>query len=128
MGSEIVVFLVVLQNRYVLFIYDFDLVAKDKEYTPEIDKLSDYIKGIGIFSKAYHLKNRDTIFIYFTSPNSNSLRIKTGTISNDDKSFTQKINQNINEYNFNYNVLLNDFVKIDSNRFIYIGLPKNNFN
>ena len=128
MDSEIVVFLVVLQNRYVLFIYDFDLVAKDKEHTPEIDKLSDYIKGIGIFSKAYHLKNRDTIFIYFTSPNSNSLRIKTGTISNDDKSFTQKINQNINEYNFNYNVLLNDFVKIDSNRFIYIGLPKNNFN
>ena len=127
MGSEIVVFLVGFNYKYILFIYDFDLSAQNIGNTPEIDSFSNYNKGVGVFSKAYHLENRDAIFIYFSSPSSSDLKLKTGTISSDKKSFTAKITKNINEYNFNSNVLLNDFVKIDSKRFVYIGLPSDGY-
>ena len=129
MSREIVVFLVGYdKTHYVLYIYNYNLVALNDGSLPEIDTISNFNEGYGIFSKAYHLTKRDAIFIYFTSPNSKSLKIKTGTISNDNKGFTTKIDRNINEnnnnyiYYLNYNVLLNDFVKIDSNRFIYTGL------
>ena len=129
MSSEIVVFLVGYgHSQYLLYIYDFNLNSLNENNLPVIDSISNFNSGYGIFSKAYYLEDRDAIFIYFTSPNSNALKLKTGTISSDNKSFNQKINKNINEYNFNYNVKLNDFVKVDSKRFIYIGLLENNFN
>ena len=128
MDSEIVVFLLAYDKKYILFIYDFNLVAQNIGNTPEIDQLTNYNAGYGVFSKAYHLENRDAIFIYFTSPNSNALKLKTGTINENKQSFTEKIAKNINEYDFNYEVRLNDFVKIDSKRFVYIGLPNDNSN
>ena len=128
MDSEIVVFLLGFETKYILFIYDFNLIAQNIGNTPEIDQLTGYNTGYGVFSKAFHLENRDAIFIYFTSPNSNALKLKTGTISEDKKSFSEKITKNINEYNFNFEVRLNDFVKIDSKRFVYIGLPNDNYN
>ena len=127
MGSEIVVFLVGYNYKYLLFIYGFDLKANNIGNTPEIDSFTNYNNGVGAFSKAYHLENRDAIFIYFSSPSSSDLKLKTGTISTDNKSFTTKISKNINEYSFNFNVLLNDFVKIDSKRFVYMGLPSDDY-
>ena len=119
MDSEIVVFLVNWdKSEYILYIYDDDLNVTNQQNQTIIDTISNFNDGVGIFSKAYHLENRDAVFIYFTSPDPNALKLKAGTISQDGKSFTVKIEKNINEYNFNCSVLLNDFVKIDSNRFI----------
>ena len=126
MGSDIIVFTVnYYKNKYLLYIYDFNtLSAKNPGNEPEIDSITNYQDGIGMFSKAFHLENNHAIFIYFTSSSSNSLQLKTGTIEDGGNSFTTKINKNLNEYNFNPDVTLNDFVKIDSNRFIYVGLPE----
>ena len=98
--------------------------------SPNIDNITNFNDGFGLFSKAYHLENRDAIFIYFTSPDSNSLKLKLGTISDDSKSFDTKIHKSLADnnkynYNLNYDVRMNDFVKIDSRRFVYSGLAIN---
>ena len=125
MEEEIVVFLVGSENKYLLYIYDFNLAPKNKDNLPEIDSVSNYNENI--FSKAYYLENRYSIFIYFTDPNTYKPKLKIGMISEDNIGFTVKINKEINEYNFNYEVRLNDFVKINPKRFIYLSLPQNDF-
>ena len=125
MGKEIVVFLVGYENKYVLYIYDFNLNPLNKGSNQEIGKVTNFNEGLGVFSKAYHLDNRDVIFIYFTDPTTNSLILKTGTISDDSKNFTTKLEKSLNDnddYKLNHDVLMNDFVKIDSKRFIFTTL------
>ena len=130
MNSEIVILIVGHYNsgyRYEFCIYSYS------DYTiifcnHWIDDISSFNEGIGIFSKAYHLENRDAILIYFTNLNSNSLKLTTGAISNNSNIFNKKIEQNLDEsnnYKFDTDVRRNDFVKIDSKRFIYTGISMN---
>ena len=93
-----------------------------------IDYISSFNQGYGLFSKAYHLKNRDAILIYFTSTDSKSLKLTTGTISDNSNNFNKKISQNLddnNNYKFDTDVRMSDFIKIDSKRFIYTGISMN---
>ena len=129
MGEYIVVFLLGNDKKYTLYIYDTNLKTKNSDNLPLIDdaQASDDIKGIGVFSKAYHLSQRNAIFIYFTDTNSYSLKLKTGIISDNCTTFITKIYQSINDksnfnYNLNYDVLMNDFAKFDSTRFVYTSL------
>ena len=131
MSSEIVIFFVNWNKKnYQLYIYNSELAILNDGNSPNIDNITNFNDGFGLFSKAYHLENRDAIFIYFTSPDSNSLKLKIGTISNDSKSFDTKIEKSLADdnkynYNLNYDVRMNDFVKIDSRRFVYNGLAIN---
>ena len=128
MGEKIVVFLVSWDySQYLLYIYNFNLVPFPG--LPAIDSINNFNVGYGLFSKAYHIENNYAIFIYFTRPDSSYLKLKAGIIetANDDshtQSFLKKIEQNLNSdnYNLNYLPLMNDFVKINSKRFIYLGL------
>ena len=124
MGDIIVVFLVKYgSNGYDLYIYDSDLNPLNKDNLPTLDSVSNFNSGYGIFSKAYHLKDKDAIFIYFKEPNYN-LNLQVVTISDDYKGITQKIYYAFSGYEFEYDVLLSNFIKIDSERFAYIGVPK----
>lgn len=126
--SDIIVFLVgYTKENYLLYAYDFDLRVINNNNIPVVDTINNFNDGYGIFSKAFYLENRDAIFIYFTSPGDYALKLKTGTVGEQGKSFIGKTEKSINEYNFNFDVRLNDFVKIDSKRFIYIGLPKDDY-
>ena len=128
MGEVIVVFLVKYgSSGYDLYIYNMNLVPLNKNNLPTIDSVSNFNNGYGIFSKAYHLKDNDAIFIYFKQPNY-ILNLKVATISTDYKSITQKISYSFSTYNFYHDVLLSDFIKIDSERFAYIGIPKTDDN
>ena len=123
MNEKIVVFLVGYQKKYYLYIYNFNLEPLNKDKLPEIDYTTNFNDGIGLFSKAYHIENNDAIFIYFTQPNSKLLKLNIGTISDDSQTFSSKIYKTLNyNHNLNYNTLMNDFIKISPDRFIYLGL------
>ena len=128
MGDEIVVFLVRHdQLAYELYIYNTNLEILNDGNLAYIDSISNFNNGYGLFSKAYHLTNRDAIFAYFNEPNFH-LKIKTGTIGTNHTTFTSKIEKSLSDYNFYHDVLLSDFIKINSERFVYIGVPKTNTN
>ena len=103
-------------------IYNFELGWLNKDNEIILDQISGFPEGYGIFSKCYHLKDRLIILIYFTSQSSNSLKLKIGNI-NTDNSFTDILNKELTEFYFKTNDLLNDFVKINEERFIFVGLP-----
>ena len=120
----IALFYVNYQKKYAISIYNFDLNWLNKGEGKEIilDQISDFPEGYGIFSKCYHLKERYIILIYFKSQSTNSLQLKIGNI-NSDYSFTDILTKELNEFYFQTTyVLLNDFVKMDEKRFIFVGL------
>jgi hypothetical protein len=120
----IALFYVNYQKKYAINIYNFDLNWLNKGEGKEIilDQISDFPEGSGIFSKCYHLKERYIILIYFKSQSTNSLQLKIGNI-NSDYSFTDILTKELNEFYFQTTyVLLNDFVKMDEKRFIFVGL------
>ena len=127
-NEKIVVFLVgSSMSKFELYIYNYDLQPLNKGSLPVIDEISNFQSGVGLFSKAYHLENNDAIFIYFTKPSSSSLKLKIVTISEDTKSFTVKIEQYLNsnnDCNLNSLPMRNDFAKVNSQRFIYLGLDE----
>ena len=128
MDQEIVVFLLGDYLVYQLYIYNLDnLEPKNKGNLPFIDKVNyeNANKVYRLFYKGFHLKNRDAIFLYFLNINSDSLYLNIGTISDNCQSFNKKIYKNINKYFFNYDILLNDFIKINSERLIYISSSVN---
>lgn len=129
-NTYIVIFLVNSdKSKYILCIYDPNFVTKS--CNAWVDYISgDNYNGEKLFSRGYNLEDKDAIFIYFTKDNSNSLKLKTGTISDGFNSFEIKIEQLLNDNNyvcnFNIDVRMNDFVKIDSKRFAYIGISNDN--
>ena len=128
MDTEIILFLVGWSGDK----YQYELCNYYSNFTTRycnhwIDDTS-FNEGYGLFSKAYHLKNRDAILIYFTSTDSKSIKLTTGTISDNINNFNKKISQNLddnNNYKFNTDVRMSDFIKIDSKRFIYTGISMN---
>ena len=122
MYSKIIVFFVNWEKKYEISVYDFNLNKLNTE--PIIlDSISDFNEGFGIFSKSYHIKDNLAFFIYFKSPTSKNIKVKIGNINND-YTFTKKLSRDITEYKFQYDVLLNDCVKVNEERFIYIGLAE----
>jgi len=109
-------------KKYAINLYNFDLNWLNKYNEIILDQISGFPEGYGIFSKCYHLKERFIILIYFKSQDSNSLQLKIGSI-NSDYSFTDKLTKELTEFNFKTNDLFNDFVKINEERFIFVGLP-----
>lgn len=98
---------------YTLNFYDFDLVSYGNH---DIDQLNDFNQGYRIFSKCYHIKDRYAIFIYFKGTSASILKVQIVTIANT-YDLTTILVKEINEYSLNTNVLLNDFIKINEQRF-----------
>ena len=119
MNSLIVLFYLNRSPNFVVRVYDFELSQKGSDSVLGTLDSSDYRTGDGHFFKSIHLKNNIGVFIYYKGETKYNPIILIGHI-NDDFSYTSKITKEITEYNFQTNLLLNDLIKINDNRFSFI--------
>jgi len=116
----IAIFYINWKRQYDINIYNFDLEWLNENNQKILDDCV-FDNSFGNFFKCYHLKERFIILIYFKSYNSNSLKLKIGNITQD-YSFIDILTKELNEFNFKTNVTINDFVKMNEERFIFVGL------
>jgi len=121
----IALFYVNYQKKYYINIYDFGLNWLNENNQINIDDCT-FDSSFGNFFKLYHLKEKTIILIYFKSYSSNSLKLKIGNV-NSDYSFSEKLSKELTEFNFKTNVTLNDFVKVNEERVIFVGLSSTSF-
>jgi len=121
----IALFFVNWQKKYYINIYDFGLNWLNGDKEINIDDCT-FDSSYGNFFKLYHLKEKTIILIYFKSYNSNSLKLKIRNI-NSDYGFSEKLSKELSEFNFKTNVTLNDFVKLNEERVIFVGLSSTSF-
>ena len=76
--------------------------------------------GSGIFFKGLHIKDQLLGFMYFKEKKKYSLEIKIGYIESN--IFQVKIRVPLHEYNFMFEDILNDFIKINDERLAYVGI------
>ena len=120
MDSRIVLFYIDDSRYYKLIIFKFDLTLNGYA---DIDQLNDFNEGIGIFSKSFHLRDYFAIFLYYKGLGTSSLRLKIGTLDTTN-SFTEKFSKDLNQYFFHTSTLLNDFVKLNSERFFFVAFKE----
>jgi len=120
MNSLIVIFYLNKTRKFVVRIYNSELVQKGVD--SELDSLdtSGYRIGDGHFFKSIHLKNNIGVFVYYKGQNRLNPNIVIGEINNNNYGFTSKITKEITEYNYQTSLLLNDLIKINDNRFSFI--------
>ena len=118
MNEKIVIFYLNNNQKYAINIYNFDL-----EIINENIIISDgaYHSGYGIFYKGIHIKNELMAFIYFKQNDYSSLELKIGKLDSSENFETNFI-QSFSSYYFLNGDLLNDLVKINDERFAYIGI------
>ena len=119
MNSLIVLFYLNRTPNFVIRVYDFELEQKGSDSELGALDSSDYRTGDGHFFKSIHLKNNIGVFIYYKGQNKYNPVILIGDI-NENFLYTNKIIKEITEYNFQTNLLLNDLIKINDNRFSFI--------
>ena len=124
MNPLIVIFYLNRTPKFVVRIYNFKLEQNGED--SELDSLdtSGYRTGDGHFFKSIHLKNNIGVFAYYKGQNILNPNILIGEINND-YVFTSIIKKEITEYNFQTNLLLNDLIKINDNRFSFITTSTN---
>ena len=111
------------KNRYTLNIYDFNItdILIDLNVSEEITSFN---PGVGIFFKSILLKEELIAFLYYTNNNGDNFKIKIGSINNNN--FEIIFEEIINEYQFQANIVLNDLVKVNEERFI-LTTSSNNY-
>ena len=122
MKDKIIVFYLNNNEKYAFNLYDKDLTLINENIIIADGKL---YKGYGVFSEGIWLKDDLGAFIYFKDISSSSLEINIGNIGS---SFQSKFTRSFNEYSFNYDVKLNDLVKINDERFAFVTQSSNQLN
>ena len=130
MDSIIVLLYLDSDMNYAIRIYDFNLnLLNDNNFfildSLDIDLTSINLDGLEIFAKCLYLKETIGAFIYYKSLETNSLKLKIGNIYQDENNvycFTIRLVKDLNEFNFQTNILLNDFIKVNDERFVFIAL------
>ena len=119
----IVIFFVKTKERLAVSFYDFNL--NNKGQNQELNNLNHTNLGTGIFFKSIYLKNRIFALVFYENGDKgNSLLLRTyNIIIKDDGNYNKqlKLNKNINKYNFQTNITLNDFIKINNERLVFIS-------
>ena len=114
-------------GKYAIIFYDLDLNLKNEINITDI--ITEPRSGDGVFSKCLYLKEKYAAFIYFTKGYDattilfNILKFdKTGDSPNDLYSYTEILTKNIEDIQANCisDVPLNDFVKVDDNRLVFV--------
>jgi hypothetical protein len=120
----IVLFYVNDEYCYSINIYDFNLVIL-KNNIKMSEKINNFNEDHGMFSKCLQIKDTLGFFIYYQNMNPNSLQLKIGNINKGERneySFSEKFKKELNTYSFDTTTLLNDFVKINDQRFALISI------
>ena len=122
----------VINARYAIIFYDLDLNEKNEIIFTE--NITEPRSGDGVFFKCLYLKEEYASFIYFTKGYDNTkisfdiLKFtKSNQSPNDEYSYEKILTKNLEtiEPNFISDVPLNDFVKADENRLIFISTVRN---
>ena len=115
MNDKIILFYL-FQPNYQIDIYNLDLTT----VAVKIDiSVMSYTNSKILFFKGLHLTNDILAFIYFTSILSTSLTLNIGYVEN--IAFKTKLTYYFNQFEFESDSQLNDFIKINENRLAYIG-------
>ena len=122
MKDKIIVFYLNNNENYVINIYDTDLNPINENIFIANGRI---YEGYGVFFEGIYLKDDLGAFIYFKDKSGTSLEINIGIIGDP---FQSKLTKSFSEYSFNYDVKLNDLVKINDERFAFITLPLNKMN
>ena len=122
MNDKIIVFYLNNNEKYAINIYDQDLNPTNENIIIADGKL---YKGYGVFSEGIYLKDDFCAFIYFKAIESTSLELKLGNLNS---SFQSKFIKSFSDYSFNYDVKLNDLVKINNERFAFITVSSDSMN
>ena len=122
MNEKIVIFYLNNDKKYTINIYNFYLEIIIENIIIN-DGVSDL--GYGIFFKGIHIKNELMAFIYFKQNDYSSLELKIGEIDFSEN-FEANFIQSFSSYSFLNGDLLNDLVKINDERFSYIGISNDN--
>ena len=110
--------------KYALNFYDYNLetYGTNKEIS---NSISNQDSGTGIFFKSTYLVNHLGAFIYFMDGNDGKslffkiLNLTLGTSS--EYTIESKIEKSINSYSFDTSITLNDFLKMNNERLIFIS-------
>ena len=117
-----------LNGQYAMHFYDLDLNKKNEIIFSE--NITDPRSGDGVFFKCLYLKEEYASFVYFTKGYDEtkvsfdvSKFSKTTESSNDIYSFTTTITKSLEDIQSSFisDVPLNDFVKVDDKRLIFIS-------
>ena len=114
----IILFYLNTNSDFMIRIYDFSLSNLSEKKIGGSD-LNNYNKGNGHFFKCIHLKGNTGVFIFYEGQTFLNPIIIIEDINND-YSFSNKFTKKITEYYFQNDLLLNDLIKINDNRFSFI--------
>ena len=112
--------------KFLIYFYNFDLT---KAYGDFIRlyydvKLSNLENGVGLYFKAIYLTNYYFAFAYFDDQNNNysfKFRIIKLYKNNNLNEFEDKIAKDFNTYELSTDKTLNDFIKYDNERLVFIS-------
>ena len=126
MNSLIILFYVDSDNErkyYKIKTYDFNLTNYGNS---DIDNITEFNEGDGIFSKCFNLNDIYSIFLYYKSYVKNSLTLKIGQITKTNP-FSEILKKNIDEYYFQTEVRMNDLVKLNDEILAFLTFKQNSF-
>ena len=119
----IVIFFIKAKERLAVSFFDFDLNPKGQEQ--QICELSNTNLGTGIFFKSIYLDKKNLGLILFKDGNQgNSLLLRIYYIilkENGQYNKESILEYNIDKYNFKTDITLNDFIKINNERLVFIS-------
>ena len=107
-------------DYYYLYYYNYNL---DKKGEKELESISDYAAGHGLFFKACYLYDKHIAFIYCLDYSSCYCKFQMLIINEiyNYYEFNYGLFYQVSINTLNYLVILNDFVKIDNNRLAFIS-------
>ena len=119
----ILIFFIKEKQRLSVSFFDFDLNPKGQGQ--QIYQMSNTYSGTGIFFKSIYLNNKIVALIFFMDGDQgNSLLLKIFHIilkDNGDYNKELILDYNINKYNFQTSINLNDFIKFNNERLVFIS-------
>ena len=116
-------------GKYAILFYDYDLNEKNEIFIMGNDNINQPRSGDGLFFKGLFIKDNYAAFIYYTKGfDDTKIQFNITTLEKDSNGkylFKNKI-QKIQEYGFISDIILNEFIKIDNERFAFISTKKPN--
>ena len=115
-------------TKFTVIFYDFDLTEKN-EITMIDSNIDDPRSGTGLFFKGLYLKENYAAFFYFLKGyDQTKIQFDISSLSQDsvsgEYSFTNIISKQDNNYYFISDIELNEFIKINDERIVFISSKK----
>ena len=124
-GAQIVVFFIKNgASAYYMRLHNVETLEyetnKEKQLY-EIDNADDFYPGYGIFFKAIYLQDEYISFIFFTKKDDGKSLKFSILYLNNDFSFSYKQLLDINSFEFDTSIIMNEFYKINNERLLFVS-------